>query len=583
MMTRRKGLSNVRFGMWVLMMAFACMHSSMGQTIEAEDGILQGTVKSNSRSGYSGTGYVTGFDADGDKVTMFVDVPRGGVYDLFVRYASPSGDKFNFIIVNDVNLGSVAFPITNVFQETKAGKVFLDAGENSIAVLKEWGYFELDNIRVEPAEAADIYNIAENLVTPGPTTEADSLYDFLAAIYGKVILSGQYTGPLEEDRIKNISGRTPVIGGFDMIDYSPSRVEHGATSDDVERAIEWNAQGGIVTFCWHWNAPKDLIDQPGKEWWRGFYTEATTFDLSKAMNDPLSEEYQLIIRDIDAIAAQLIRLKDAHVPVLWRPLHEAEGMWFWWGAKGPEPCKWLWKLLFERLVYHHGINNLIWTWTSSDKPTALDWYPGDEYVDLIGADIYLPEGTRSSSFLTFDNLATIYGGRKIIALSENGPMPDPERMFVEGAAWSWFATWRGSFITDGKLNPPQYINEVYNHDYVITLDEISELDEIISDLEQRREALQQDTTIVSLGEGVLPVMIYHNPIVDNQLTLTLMNIFIDSHVRIYDPHGRAIFEGESRARGEQVYQFDFSRQETGIYLARITTAQFTKVIRILRR
>ena len=82
----------------------------------------------------------------------------------------------------------------------------------------------------------------------------------------------------------------------------------------------------MVTFCWHWNAPKDLIDQPGKEWWRGFYTEATTFDVAKAMEDPQSEEYTLIIRDIDAIAVQLKKLANADVPVLWRPLHEAEGI-----------------------------------------------------------------------------------------------------------------------------------------------------------------------------------------------------------------------------------------------------------------
>ena len=123
-------------------------------------------------------------------------------------------------------------------------------------------------------------------------------------------------------RIKSVSGKTPLIRGFDLIEYSPSRVAHGATSTETEKAIEWHAQKGIVTFAWHWNAPKDLINQPGKEWWRGFYTEATTFDVTKAMNDPGSEEYTLIIRDIDAIATQLKKLKDAGVPVLWRPLHK---------------------------------------------------------------------------------------------------------------------------------------------------------------------------------------------------------------------------------------------------------------------
>src|ERR1043165_6132408 len=135
-----------------------------------------------------------------------------------------------------------------------------------------------------------------------------------------------------------------------------------------------------TTFCWHWNAPKDLIDQPGKEWWRGFYTEATTFDVTMAMNDVTSDEYTLIIRDIDAIATQLKRLQSANIPVIWRPLHEAEGKWFWWGAKGAEPCKWLWKLLYDRLVNEHHLDNLIWVWTSTGNPDATQWYPGDDYV-----------------------------------------------------------------------------------------------------------------------------------------------------------------------------------------------------------
>ena len=332
------------------------------------------------------------------------------------------------------------------------GKVYLNKGSNTIAVVKDWGYFELDNIKLEAAEPSEINHIATDLVVPNSSDETIALYNFLSKTYGKVILSGQYGGETEFNRIKSVSGKTPLIRGFDLIEYSPSRVAHGATSTETEKAIEWHAQKGIVTFAWHWNAPKDLIDQPGKEWWRGFYTEATTFDVTKAMNNPGSEEYTLIIRDIDAIATQLKKLKDAGVPVLWRPLHEAEGAWFWWGAKGPEPCKWLWKLVFDRLVNYHQLSNLIWVWTSTASSAAMDWYPGDDCVDIIGADIYLPAGTYSANFIMFDNMVSIFGGKKIITLSENGPIPDPDRLFSERAAWNWFCTWGGNFITDGISN-----------------------------------------------------------------------------------------------------------------------------------
>lgn len=64
----------------------------------------------------------------------------------------------------------------------------------------------------------------------------------------------------------------------------------------------------------------------GKEWWRGFYTDSSDFNIATALADPTGANYTLLLRDIDAIAKQLHRLQDAGVPVLWRPLHEAEGM-----------------------------------------------------------------------------------------------------------------------------------------------------------------------------------------------------------------------------------------------------------------
>lgn len=459
-----------------------------GQVIEAETGTRTGTQLSTSLTGFTGTGYVTGFDADNDKVSLSIQ-STAGIYKIYVRYASPSGDKWNFVHVNGQNLGSVAFPASGSFKETLVGKVWLNDGSNTIDIVKDWGYFDLDNIRLEASAPFQFNQVVSSLVTPSSSRRTDSLYQFLKKTYGKVILSGQYGGETEFKKINDISGKTPVIRGFDMMDYSPSRAERGAVSTEVEKAIAWDKQKGITTFCWHWNAPKDLIDQPGKEWWRGFYTDATTFDVTKAMSNPGGEEYNLIIRDIDAIAVQLKRLKDANIPVLWRPLHEAEGKWFWWGAKGAEPCKWLWKLVYNRLVTEHQLNNLIWVWTSTGNPDAIQWYPGDEYVDIIGADIYLPAGNYSSSFILFDNMATIYSGKKIITMSENGSIPDPQTLFSESAAWSFFATWSGDFITDGKANSTTHINTVFNHEYVITLDEIDQVDAIIAAIEKKRSPI----------------------------------------------------------------------------------------------
>lgn len=550
--------------------------TTYSQTLEAETGTLSGTQVSTQRAGYSGSGFVTGFDAEGDKLTITLTANKG-VYNLYIGYASPSGDKFNFIYVNGENLGSVAFPASTSFKETKVGKVYLKQGANTLAIVKDWGYFDVDYMRIEPSMPTETHNVAVDLVTPSPSARADSLYNLLSHLYGKVILSGQYGGATEFDHIRNVSGKTPVIRGFDLIDYSPSRVEHGATSSETEKALAWNSDQGIVTFCWHWNAPKDLIDQPGKEWWRGFYTDATTFDVSKAMNDETSDEYTLILRDIDAIAVQLKKLSDANVPVLWRPLHEAEGKWFWWGAKGPEPCKWLWRLLFERLVTHHGLRNLIWVWTSTGTADALNWYPGDDVVDIVGADIYLPAGSYGSNFITFDNLAALYQGKKIIALSENGPIPDPEKLFDEGVGWSWFSTWSGGFITDGVSNTSAHVNEVFNHDYVITLDEVDRIDQIIAELEQRKLD-ENEETVTGVSETVEGLSRFINPVRDDHLSIETR---VASHLVIYNLQGQIVFPERTVDSGQPV-DFDFHDRDAGMYFLKVTTDRFVKVYRIVK-
>ena len=188
--------------------------------------------------------------------------------------------------------------------------------------------------------------------------------------------------------IHEVTGKYPAVGGFDFMNYSPSRVERGAECQDTDLAMKWWNRGGIVTFCWHWNAPKDLVDMPpDRTWGRGFYTNATTFDIAQAMAEPSSEEYGLIIRDIDAIAPSLsvcrmpaFRCCGDHCT----RLREAGSG----GAKGPEPCIALWKLMYERMTHHHELNNLIWVWNGRTKigiraiPTSIS--SGRTFIRLPG-------------------------------------------------------------------------------------------------------------------------------------------------------------------------------------------------------
>lgn len=142
--------------------------------------------------------------------------------------------------------------------------------------------------------------------------------------------------------------------------------------------------GGIVTICWHWFAPTQATGP------KSFYTDQTTFDPAPAL-DLAHAHHALLLRDIDAVAAQLLRLQQAGVPVLWRPLHEAEGGWFWWGRRGGDVYRRLWRLVYERLTLHHGLRNLLWVYTSEGNGDASHaWYPGDAMVDIIATDVYGP-------------------------------------------------------------------------------------------------------------------------------------------------------------------------------------------------
>lgn len=221
-------------------------------------------------------------------------------------------------------------------------------------------------------------------MNPDANADAVQLYDYLLSIYGSNILSGQQDLSWAE-WVAEQTGKTPALVSVDLMDYSPSRVEYqGDIATTVEDAIEFAERGGIVSVLWHWNAPVGLYDTEEQPWWSGFYTEATDFNVATALADTTNANYTLLIRDIDAIAEELLRLQDAGVPVLWRPLHEAEGGWFWWGAQGAEPAKELWELMYDRLTNHHGLNNLIWVWNS----IAADWYPNPDTVDILSADVY---------------------------------------------------------------------------------------------------------------------------------------------------------------------------------------------------
>ncbi|MEK7475122.1 MAG: glycosyl hydrolase [Candidatus Coatesbacteria bacterium] len=433
--------------------------------LEAETGRLVGVEVVTARPGLSGTGYVTGFDADDDRVEFEVEVPAG-LYAVSIRYALEDGEKGFDLEINCERRSGMMTRTGGDWHECDAGPVILPGGPVRIAVGKGWGWWEFDRITLTPTTLVAVPKPPARLANPRAGAAAKALFRRLVAAYGDRTLAGQQD-QREIDYARSVTGRAPALGSFDFMDCSPSRVERGADGTrTVEQAIAWGRAGGVVQMMWHWNAPADLLDREGQEWWRGFYTEATTFDLAAALADPKSDRYRLLVRDLDAIAGLLARFQAAGIPVLWRPLHEAQGGWFWWGAKGPEAFKAFWRLMFDRFTRHHGLHELIWVYgPPGGGLEAADWYPGDDVVDAIGPSVYAD--ATSSLAGEWETLRRLYGGRKLVGLSECGAPPDPGRERAYGVRWSWFSVWSGRFVRD---IPPDRLRAIYDDPDVVTLE-----------------------------------------------------------------------------------------------------------------
>ena len=354
----------------------------------------------------------------------------------------------------------------------------------------------------------------ESASLPKASDNTKRLYNYLLDMYGNFIISGQadtsWTTNKTMDMVTRVytdTGKYPALKGFDFIDLPNSWGQYG--QEQIDDAIEWwngtnRVNGaeppakllpgqpdihGIVTFCWHWRVPTKRTGTS-----RVFYTRETDFRIpwKDDMLDTASDDFKTINDDLDKVAALLKNLQDKDIPVLWRPLHEASGGWFWWGASGPASYKALWEYMYDYLGNVKKINNLLWVWNGQDAA----WFPDPATVDIVSYDRYLyPANNTSvtrnyaSQWKTFED--TLYmvsdGTSRMVALTENGAIPDPDNCKKDNAMWSWFMVWNDrSGSTQGESHQDNYWTgdwhntqahkeHVYNHELVITLDELPDL------------------------------------------------------------------------------------------------------------
>ena len=451
---------------------------NFSKTYEAENGKLSNDMSVISDSNASGGKSVGKFENDRSYCQISITVPADAVYDIVIRSKAIGGSKENDIYADGKKVGTFTSE-NNKFSDYTVSAVSLTKGDHNIRIIKSWGWIELDKITVKTGAkiSNSTYNVTSSLVNRNATANTKKLYSFLKDSYGKYVITGQQCdGGIngnEFKAIKNLTGDYPALLGLDLMDYTPSRTAFGASSSAVEKAIEFANKGGIVTLCWHWNAPTEYLNSTANSsdgWWGGFYTKSSKFDIAKVMNGQDAKGKELLDRDIKEIAKQLKRLEKAGVPVIWRPLHEASGGWFWWGAKGSDAYKKLWKYLYKELTNTYGCNNLIWVYNGQ----SADWYPGDEYVDIVGEDIYPGNHVYDPQVSRFKQ-AISYGSKtKITALTENGCIFDIDSAVSINALWCWFMTWGGEFTVNGSNYSEKYteksvIQKMYASKYSLTL------------------------------------------------------------------------------------------------------------------
>lgn len=465
-----------------------------GDVYEFENGTLTGgAVVKNEETGYSGDGYVF-IEGEGDRATVTVDVPEAGSYNIIIGYQGKYGSKQQNLEINGVSQGTLAFQEGSDFETLVFGPVGLNKGENTVSIVGTWGWMNLDYVALETAELAEMTR-SNVLSDKSASAETQGLMNYLATVYGEYVVSGQqeiYGGgndgnyEHEMEYLYEATGKYPAIRGFDFMNVTNPM--YGWDDGTTERIIDWvNKKGGIATASWHITVPTDFASYNlGDEiqWDKATYGVDSDFN-TKNVLDPETKEYKYFRMCVENLAEELKQLQDAGVPIIFRPFHEAEGgggekgSWFWWGKSGSAVYKSLWKLLYETLTEEFELHNIIWEFNSYTYSTSRDWYPGDNYVDLVGYDKYnATAGNPNESAIgsTFYSLVDMYSGSgKMISMAECDTIPSVENMLTEQAYWLYFCPWFEDMKGDGFLsqyNNKETLNTVYNSELVITLDEL---------------------------------------------------------------------------------------------------------------
>lgn len=282
------------------------------------------------------------------------------------------------------------------------------------------------------------------------------------------LISGQFAGWSGSSakmevlgKIHQLTGRWPAMIGLDYCGW-----DEGAAAihiDPVNKlARDYWRNGGLVNISWH--APNPANPKGG-----GLNDKGVK--LSDLLT-PGNETHERWMKSLDRIAAGLEELQQAGVVVIWRPLHEMNGHWFWWGAHEPADFIAVWRHMFDYFTQRKKLHNLIWAYGPNHGDKTGDYYPGDAYADLVGIDAYTDhiDPTRIKGYPEVAALGKPVGFTEYGPHGAQNPPGDYDfRRLLDGIA-KHFPAMRHFLTWDQKWNPAEnkFAREFYTDPRVIT-------------------------------------------------------------------------------------------------------------------
>ncbi|HUO57053.1 MAG TPA: glycosyl hydrolase [bacterium] len=307
---------------------------------------------------------------------------------------------------------------------------------------------------------------------PQASPEARKLLEYLYSISGKKTLSGQHNYPgFHSDystHAYRIAGRHPAIWGQDFGFTADGKDGINHREVNIQEAMRQHREGSIITLMWHGVRPMDNEPNGWKESVQNRLTDAEWTELLT----PGTALHRRWLAQLDVVAGYLKGLRDEHVPVLWRPYHEGNGSWFWWGGRpGPRGTQAVYRLMFEVFTQKYGLDNLIWVWNANMTGEGgkgpgpyRDYYPGHGCVDILATDVYGGNYRQDD----YEELLKTAEG-KPVALGEVGKVPDPA-VLTRQSRWIWFMIWPDFLERD---NTPEDIRALYGDPRVLSLEWLS--------------------------------------------------------------------------------------------------------------